>query len=111
MSHQIKRHGLLARAPLASAVAAALLIAPAAQAFEFEHGGLTGSLDTTISYGISVRTQDIDPNLIGKAHYNPALCAFNIPLGGIPVGTGRCGSNGVPGSAQQLAAPGRFSAN
>jgi hypothetical protein len=111
MTHQIKRHGLLTRAPLASAVAAALFIAPAAQAFEFENGGLTGSLDTTISYGVSVRTQDADPNLIGKAHFNPALCVFNIPLGAIPPGFGRCGSTGVPGSAEQLAATGRFSVN
>ena len=50
--------GLLARAPLATAVAVALLAAPAAQAFEFQKGGLTGSLDTTVSYGISVRTED-----------------------------------------------------
>ena len=103
--------GLLARAPLATAVAVALLAAPAAQAFEFEKGGLTGSLDTTVSYGISVRTEKPDPNLIGKAHFNPALCAFNVPLGAIPPGPGRCSSNAVPGPAYQVAAPGRFSVN
>ena len=103
--------GLLARAPLATAVAVALLSASAAQAFEFEKGGLTGSLDTTISYGISVRTEDADPDLIGKAHFNPALCFQNIPLGPIPPGPGRCSSNAVPGSAFQVAAPGRFSVN
>ena len=103
--------GLLARAPLATAVAVALLAAPAAQAFEFEKGGLTGSLDTTISYGISVRTEKPDPNLIGKAHFNPGICAFNVPLGAIPPGPGRCSSNAVPGSAYQVAAPGRFSVN
>ena len=102
---------LLARAPLASAVAAALLVAPAAQAFEFENGGLTGSLDTTISYGISVREQNVDPGLIGKAHFNPALCTLNIPLGAIPPGFGRCSSSAVPGSVAQVAAPGRFSVN
>ena len=102
---------LLARAPLAAAVAVALLAAPAAQAYEFSHGDLTGSLDTTISYGISVRTQDPDPGLIGKANYNPALCFQNIPLGPIPPGPGRCSSNAVPGSAFQVAAPGRFSVN
>ena len=69
--------GLLARAPLATAVAVALLAAPAAQAFEFQKGGLTGSLDTTVSYGISVRTEDADPNLIGKAYFNPLLCTQN----------------------------------
>ncbi len=103
--------GLLSRAPLASAVAIALLSAPAAQAFEFEKGGLTGSLDTTISYGISVRTENADPNLIGKAHFNPALCFNNIPLGAIPVGAGRCSTSAVPGSPYQVAAPGRFSVN
>ena len=103
--------GLLARAPLATAVAVALLSAPAAQAFEFEKGGLTGSLDTTISYGISVRTDNADPDLIGKAYFNPAICFQNIPLGAIPPGPGRCSSNAVPGSAFQVAAPGRFSVN
>jgi hypothetical protein len=112
MTQRKPLRGLLARAPLASAVAAALFVAPAAQAYDFENGGLTGSLDTTISYGISVRTQDADPNLIGKAHFNPALCAFNVPLGAIPPGFGRCTSTGgVPGSAYQVAAPGRFSVN
>ena len=104
-------HGLLARAPLAAAVAVALLSAPAVQAYEFTHGDLTGSLDTTISYGISVRTQNPDSGLIGKAHFNPALCFQNIPLGAIPPGPGRCSSNAVPGSAFQVAAPGRFSVN
>ena len=103
--------GLLSRAPLAAAVAVALLAAPAAQAFEFTKGGLTGSLDTTVSYGYSWRTQDADPDLIGKAHFNPAICFQNIPLGAIPAGPGRCGSSAVPGSAFQVAAPGRFSVN
>ncbi|MEO8160095.1 MAG: DUF1302 family protein, partial [Arenimonas sp.] len=73
--------GLLARAPLATAVAVALLAAPAAQAFEFQKGGLTGSLDTTVSYGISIRAEDQDPDLIGKAFFNPAMCFQNVPLG------------------------------
>jgi hypothetical protein len=103
--------GLLARAPLATAVAAALFVAPAAHAFEFQKGGLTGSLDTTVSYGISVRTEDQDEDLIGKAHFNPGLCAFNVPLGPIPPGAGRCSTNAVPGSPEQVAAPGRFSVN
>jgi len=105
--------GLLARAPLATAVAVALLSAPAAQAFEFESGGLTGSLDTTVSYGISVRTEDADPDLIAKSYFDPALCGQNVPLAAIPPGNlGRCASaGGVPGSLAQIAAPGRFSAN
>ena len=97
--------GLFARAPLATAIALAVLSAPAAQAFEFEKGGLTGSLDTTISYGISVRMQDQEESLIGKVQFDPALCFQNVPLGPIPVGPGRCSSNAVPGSAYQIAAP------
>ena len=103
--------GLLNRAPLAAAVAFALLSAPAAQAFEFEKGGVTGSLDTTISYGVTWRTENADPNLIGKAQFDPALCFQNIPLGAIPVGAGRCSTSAVPGSAYQDAAMGRYSVN
>ena len=105
--------GMLSRAPLAYAVAAALLAAaPAAQAFEFSKGELTGSLDTTVSYGISVRTEAPNASLIGKSQFNPLLCTQNIPLGVILPGPGRCTSaGGVPGSAAQIAAPGRFSVN
>ena len=104
--------GRSARSPLAAAVALALLAAPAAQAFEFSRGELTGSLDTTVSYGYSWRVQEREGDLIAKSFYNPLLCAQNIPLGPIPVGPGRCASTGgVPGSAAQIAAPGRFSAN
>ena len=42
-------HGPVARAPLAAAVALGLMLAPAAHAFEFSNGELTGSLDTTVS--------------------------------------------------------------
>src|SRR6186713_1323426 len=77
--------GLLARAPLATAVALALFSAPAAQAFEFERGGFTGSWDTTVSYGISQRTEEQDPELIGKAWFNPLLCRQNVNLSA-PVG-------------------------
>jgi hypothetical protein len=105
-------HGLVARAPLAAAVALGLLMAPAAQAFEFSRGELTGSLDTTVSYGYSWRVEERDDDLVAKSFFNPLLCTQNVPLGAIPVGPGRCSSTGgVPGSAAQLAAPGRFSAN
>lgn len=105
-------HGLVARAPLAAAVALGLLMAPAAQAFEFSRGELSGSLDTTVSYGYSWRVDEQDPNLIAKSWFNPLLCTQNVPLGAILVGPGRCTSTGgVPGSPAQIAAPGRFSAN
>lgn len=104
--------GLLARAPLATAVAVALLAAPAAQAFEFQKGDLTLNIDTTVSYGISVRTEAPNENLVGKAYFNPTICTQNITLSPfIPVGFGRCSSSAVPGSAAQVAAPGRFSVN
>jgi len=109
--------GLLARAPLAAAVSMALLSASTAQAFEFERGGVTGSLDTTISYGISIRAQGRDENLVGKAHYTPDLCRSNVVLpppfpqpspAQFPFGA--C-SVGFSGSTAQLLAPGRFSVN
>jgi hypothetical protein len=102
--------GLLARAPLAAAVSMALLSVPTAQAFEFERGGVTGSLDTTVSYGISIRAQDQDEDLIGKAYFNPLLCTTNVTLPPGPPGLGAC-SSGFSGSTAQLLAPGRFSVN
>ncbi|GAB2669297.1 DUF1302 domain-containing protein [Arenimonas aestuarii] len=105
-------HGRVARARLAAAVAAGLLMAPAAQAIEFSRGELQGSFDTTVSYGYSWRVEEQDPNLIGKSWFDPLLCTQNVPLGPIPVGPGRCTSTGgVPGSPAQIAAMGRFSAN
>lgn len=109
--------GLLARAPLAAAVAVALLAAPAAQAFEFQKGDMTLNVDTTVSYGISIRTEAPNDSLVGKAHFNPLICAQNsigtvVPYTGAPArsATYPC-SNGFAGSAAQLAAPGRFSVN
>ncbi|MEO8001896.1 MAG: DUF1302 family protein, partial [Arenimonas sp.] len=97
--------GLRARAPLAIAVAFALLSAPAVQAFEFENGELSGSIDTTVSLGYSWRTEDQDPNLIGKANFNPAISAANQAI----IGFGALGN--FPGSIAQLGQPGRFSVN
>jgi hypothetical protein len=84
MNSQKTLRGLLARAPLAAAVTAALFVAPAAQAFDFERGSVSGSFDTTVSYGISVRTQEQDEELIGKAAFNPLLCAYNQGLPPFP---------------------------
>jgi len=105
MKTKNRYNGLLARAPLATAVAIALLAAPAVQAFEFENGELVGSWDTTVSYGISIRMDEIDPNLLGKATINPLIFAQNQSIPGVPtLGT-------FSGSAAQIAAPGRFSTN
>jgi len=98
--------GLRARAPLAMAVALALLSAPAVQAFEFERGELTGSFDTTVSLGYSWRTEDQNPDLIGKANFNPLIGGANQGFAApfTPFGT-------FPGSLIQQNAPGRFSIN
>ena len=98
--------GLRARAPLAMAVALALLSAPAVQAFEFEKGELTGSIDTTVSLGYSWRTEDQEPGLIGKANFNPLIGGLNQGFAApfTPFGT-------YPGSAAQQNARGRFSIN
>jgi Protein of unknown function (DUF1302) len=52
-----------------SALAVGLALAGSANAVQFKYeNGLTGSIDTTISAGISVRTQAADPSLIGIAN-------------------------------------------
>lgn len=89
-------------APLALAVALALA-APAAQAFEFSNGGLSGSIDTTVSYGVAVRMQDRDDNLLAKSHFNPALVAQISAL--------QAAGRYLDAQALQVAARGRFSAN
>jgi hypothetical protein len=94
------------RSPLAAAVALGLFAAPMAQAFEFEKGELKGSLDTTVSYGISIRTEDPAEGLIGKATINPLIALQGQTLPGPLAGLGA-----FPGSAAQIAAPGRFSGN
>jgi hypothetical protein len=77
-----------------------------AQAFEFENGELKGSLDTTVSYGISIRTEDPAEGLIGKGTINPLIALQGQTLPGPLAGLGA-----FPGSAAQIAAPGRFSGN
>ena len=69
---------------LAAALALALAPVAPALAMQFElNNGLKVNVDTTISYGISVRTEKPDPNLIGKSYFNPALCTQNVPLAAI----------------------------
>ena len=76
------------------ALVAAIALGLSGQAFaiEFTWGeNLTGTFDTTVSYGVQVRVQDIDPNLIGKGNILPT--AFQLP------------------NAQQRLLPGRWSVN
>ncbi|MFZ9363389.1 MAG: DUF1302 domain-containing protein [Arenimonas sp.] len=101
-----KMQRFVQRSPLAAAVALGLFAAPMAQAFEFEKGELKGSLDTTVSYGISIRTEDPAEGLIGKATINPLIALQGQTLPGPLAGLGS-----FPGSAAQIAAPGRFSGN
>ncbi len=79
--------------PAAIALALAGLAAAPAWAIEFssEDGEVTGSLDTTLSYGASWRVSDADAEELGKAANNPT--AFSLPY------------------AQQVATPGRWSNN
>lgn len=53
------------RALLAAAMAST--ISTPAVAIEFSNGELSGSLDTTISYGLRYRVQERDPELLGRA--------------------------------------------
>ena len=103
----IRARGLQAsRAPLAVALAGALLAtfaAPAVQAFEFSRGELSGSLDTTVSYGLSARMEDQDDDLIGKTHFTPTLAAQVAAL--------QAQGRYLDAQALQIAARGRFSVN
>src|SRR3954470_15189829 len=78
---------------LAVAIALALAgITPRAQAIEFgDAEGFHGTWNTTLSYGISLRTEDPSSNNVAKAYYNPLV--------------------GLEPNPQQRAAKGSFSAN
>jgi hypothetical protein len=52
----------------AGAVALFLMVPGSAHPFEFGQGDWTGSLDTTLSYGLMWRVQDRDQRLIGTAN-------------------------------------------
>jgi hypothetical protein len=94
-----------ARAPLAMAVAGALAFGAMqdASAFEFSNGALSGSFDTTVTYGLSQRVEDRDDDLVGKAFFTPTLAAQVAAL----TAQGRY----LDAQALQLAARGGFSVN
>lgn len=81
----------LRRAVGAALAGSTLLLAPQAFAADFQWGEVSGSFDTTLSYGIQFRAEDRDPDLVGKIHLNPAVAGMT--------------------PAQFIAAPGAFSAN
>ncbi len=78
---------------LAVAIALALAgAAPRAHAIEFgDAEGFHGTWNTTLSYGIAVRTEDPSGDNVAKAHYDPLI--------------------GLAPNPQQRAAKGAFSAN
>ena len=106
-SHTVRARSLrTSRAPLALALASALVVsfaAPTAHAFEFSHGELSGAFDTTVTYGLSARMEDQDEDLIGKAHFTPTLFAQVAAL--------QAQGRYLEAQALQIAAPGRFSVN
>ncbi len=90
-SPRFHRRGASLRRP-ALVAAIALGLSGQAAAIDFTWGeNLVGTFDTTLSYGVSVRVDEIDENLIGKASLLPT--AFQLP------------------NAQQRLLPGRFSVN
>ena len=83
----------LRRGALGSAISLALIsfVAAPVQAIEFNSGDWSGTIDTTLSYGASMRVQERDPELIGLANLNPLI--------------------GTRPLSEQVVAPGRFSVN
>jgi len=75
---RVNLSGSLARAALALAVGGALALP--VQAYEFQNGEWSGSLDTTVSYGASWRADDIDPADTGKASpLNNPFIGIDVP--------------------------------
>lgn len=75
---------------LAGAIGLALTAGPV-QALDFSGQNYSLRLDTTVSYSIGLRVSDRDDDLIAKSAFNPAISLLPVE--------------------QQIAAPGRFSAN
>jgi hypothetical protein len=94
----VRSHPGFALRPLGLAVALALggLAAEPAAAYDFSSGELTGTLDTTLSYGFGVRMKRPDESQRGKGNINPTVNGVPLPL--LPIQT-------------QVDLPGRFSVN
>jgi hypothetical protein len=91
------------RLSLALGIGLFVLVTGQAQAFEFNVGDFNANVSTTLSYGVSYRTSERDPNLVGKCNLRPcqgfaANGAPNIPLAALP-------------NSEQRAAVGRYSVN
>ncbi|MEJ8569749.1 DUF1302 domain-containing protein [Elongatibacter sediminis] len=85
-------------APMVAACAAAVLgwSAPAAYAIDISSGEITGSFDTTITYGASWRASDLDEDNVAKAVFNPTV-GF-LPNSGQRAALGRWSNNGDDGN-------------
>ncbi|WP_440225197.1 DUF1302 domain-containing protein [Dokdonella sp. MW10] len=89
----------ISRMPVRNTLALATALALAgfaghAQAFSFgSSDGFSGTVNTTIGYGMAWRTQDPSDDLIGKAQFNPLVSALGL------------------GSQAQRDARGRYSVN
>lgn len=86
-----RRHGRLVRPGLLACAIGLALSAQQTQALDLSTDNVSINLDTTISYGVGFRMSDRSDDLVAKSHFNPLI--FQAPL------------------EQQIAAPGRFSAN
>lgn len=104
MTNLATGRNLLSFSIAAAMTLAAVAYSQTAHALEFGEGDLKISVDTTLSYGVSVRVQDQDPNLIGKAQFAPTI---GSPCLGAP----GCTESVVTTNDRQRAALGRFSVN
>ncbi len=64
-------------AGIALALGTGMLVTAPAHAIEFSSGEITGSFDTTISYGATWRVNDPDDDNLGKAYHNPTTFLFD----------------------------------
>lgn len=94
---RMNQHAFL-KAPRPAVCTAALLmlISPFAQAIEFSSGEISGSFDSTISYGASMRVSGRDDDNVGKAVFNPT--AFTLDNAGQRAALGRWSVNGDDGN-------------
>lgn len=92
------KQSFLGKRTLSAAMALAFIgaVSTSVQAIEFSSGELSGSFDTTISYGAAWRASDLDENNIGKAANNPTT--FLLDNAGQRAATGRFSVNGDNGN-------------
>lgn len=80
MRFSTQRHGIGS----AVVVLMGLAAAGSAQALEFDVFGTAIKIDSLLTAGAIVRTEDRDPTLIGKPNLNPGNCVRRNPAAGTP---------------------------